>query len=379
MSAIRNLFTQHTTRGALAIWALIPTLFLFFAITLAVDPSTQVSKVKLGVAVLDADVQTPQGNVSIGATLVGGLHGQVPVQVVQFATEAELKEAVLARKVSGGVIFPEGMTQNLQSHQPIALRIVKNDGNDPFTNAFMTNISTQLTSNLNAALPALLGGQPSQPLVSAADDKVATSTDFRFGAIPATLVLPLWIATLAFTVLLSRAVDKSRRTTALGMRDAALVEPAVAVVGAAIAAAVITLDVALFTWRWDLDFLGLFGFLWLGLAASAWLLQGTIRLLGFEIGAPIGLLALFFQQPVSGAGFPPAFAPDIVRWVEAISPLRYMVEGLRNLLIGGSTTGDMALALVALAGMGLVLYAAGIARTALVPGKQRRTQAAASA
>src|SRR5436305_3045265 len=145
----------------------------------------------------------------------------------------------------------------------------------------MANISTQLSTNLNAALPALLGGQPVQPLVSTADAKVAASTDFRFGAIPAVLVLPLWIATLAFSVLLSRAADKARRASSVGMAQLALVQLGTGAIGAAIVAAVITLDIGLLTWRWDLDFLGLFGFLWLGLAASAWLLLGTIRLLGF--------------------------------------------------------------------------------------------------
>jgi hypothetical protein len=374
MSAIRSLFAQREASGALAVWALIPTLFLFFAITLAVDPSTQINKVKLGVAVLDAGVQTPQGAMSIGAKLLSGLHGQVPVQVVQFQAESALKAAVLAREVSGGVVFPENMTGNLRAEQPVALRIVKNDGNDPFTNAFMTNISTQLATNLNAALPALLGGKPVQPLVSTADSKVAVSTDFRFGTIPAVLVLPLWIATLAFSVLLSRAVDKARLASGLGITQAALVQLGTAAIGAAIVAAVITLDIGLFTWRWDLDFPGLFGFLWLGLAASSWLLQGTIRLLGFEVGALTGLLALFFQQPVSGAAFPPAFAPDTVRWIESIAPLRYMVEGLRDLLIGGSTMPDMTFALAALAGAGLLLFGAGVVRMAIVPGRQRTPQ-----
>jgi hypothetical protein len=374
MSAIRSLFAQREARGALAVWALIPTLFLFFAVTLAVDPSTQINKVKLGVTVLDAGVQTPQGTMSIGAKLLSGLHGQVPVEVVQFQAESALKAAVLAREVSGGVVFPENMTSNLRAGQPVALRIVKNDGNDPFTNAFMTNISTQLATNLNAALPALLGGKPVQPLVSTADNKVAASTDFRFSTIPAILVLPLWIATLAFSVLLSRAIDKARRASGFGMTEAALVQLGTGAIGAAIVAAVITLDIGLFTWRWDLDFLGLFGFLWLGLAASAWLLQGTIRLLGFELGALAGLLALFFQQPVSGAAFPAAFAPDVVRWFEGFAPLRYVVEGLRNLLIGGSTMPDMTFALAALAGAGLLLFGAGVARMAIVPGRQRTPQ-----
>jgi ABC-type polysaccharide/polyol phosphate export permease len=86
------------------------------------------------------------------------------------------------------------------------------------------------------------------------------------------------------------------------------------------------------------------------------------------------VLALFVQQPVSGAAFPPAFAPDSVRWLTDISPLRYMVEGVRNLLIGGSTTPEMAWGLALLAGAGLLLVAGGIARLAFIPGKQHMAQ-----
>jgi uncharacterized phage infection (PIP) family protein YhgE len=366
------LFAEREARAAIGLWALIPTLFLFFAITLAVDPPTQLDKVRLGVAVLDAGVQTPQGQVSVGARLAAGLGEEVPVQVVQFATEAELREAVLGRDVSGGIVFPADMTRNLQGGQPVQLRVVKSDGNDPFTNTLLNNLSTQLGANLNAALPALLGGEPAPPLVSVASDPVAASPDFRFGIIPGTLVLPIWIATVAFSALMSRAGDRVRRR--FGALQVGALEAGATVAGAFIVAGIITLDIALFAWHWELDYVGLWGFLWLGLVASAWLIQGTIRLVGLELGALLGVLALFVQQPVSGAAFPPAFAPDSVRWLTDISPLRYMVEGVRNLLIGGSTTPEMAWGLALLAGAGLLLVAGGIARLAFIPGKQHMAQ-----
>ena len=372
MSALHALFAQREAKAALGVWALIPTLFLFFAITLAVDPSTQIDKVRMGVAVLDAGVETPQGQVSAGARLAAGLGEQVPMKVVQFATESELRDAVLGRDVSGGIVFPADMTRNLQAGQPVQLRVVKSDGNDPFTNAFLNNLSTQLGANLSAALPALMGGQPTLPLVAVVSDPVAVSADFRFGIIPATLVLPIWISTVAFSALISRAGDRVRQE--FGALQVGALELGVAVVGAFIVAGIITLDIALFTWRWDIDFVGLWGFLWLGLVASAWLIQGTIRLLGFEVGVLLGVLALFVQQPVSGAAFPPSFAPDVVSWAADFSPLRYIVEGMRNLLIGGSTTPEAAWALTLLAGAGFLLFAAGIARLAFMPGRQHAPQ-----
>ena len=379
MSALRSLFAQREARMALAIWAIIPTIFLFFTITLAVDPSTQLNKLRLGVAVLDKGVQTPQGQAVIATQLLNGLHQQAPFEIVQFGTEAELRDAVLGRKVSGGIIFPANMTQDLQTKKPVQLQVAKSDGNDPFTNLFMTNTSTQLATNLNAALPGMLGGQPTQPLVTVAYSAVAATADFRFGSIPATLILPIWIATLAFAALLARAADRVRGTSGLRAVDTALAELGIGALGAVIAAAVITLDIALFTWRWNLDYLGLFGFLSLALLASAWLLQGTIRLVGIELGAALGVIALFVQQPVSGAAFPSSFAPEIVRWAEGVAPLRFMVEGMRNLLIGGSTTPDMAIAFAAVAGVGLLLFAAGVALYSLVPGLRRSHQPATSA
>jgi ABC-type polysaccharide/polyol phosphate export permease len=78
-------------------------------------------------------------------------------------------------------------------------------------------------------------------------------------------------------------------------------------------------------------------------------------------------VALFVQQPVSGVGYPPSFAPDAVRWAEPVAPLRYLVEGVRNVLVGGSTTFDMALALVALAAVGILAYVAGMYRLDRLP------------
>jgi len=383
MSLFRTLFARQEAKAALAVWAILPTLFLFFAITLAVDPSTQLSKLRLGVAMLDSGVETPQGRVAIGNRLMEGASGQFPFEIVKFGSDAELQDAVLARDVAGGIVFPLNMTRDLQAQQPVSLRVVKSDANDPFTNAFIGNLATQMAANLNAALPGMLGGapgagQPPSPLVSMANDNVAASSDFRFGVVPATLVLPLWVATLAFSVLLSRAGNWIRREGGFGAVETGLTELAVGAAGAGLTAAVITLDIALFTWHWDLDFAGLFLFLWLGLLACAWLLQGAIRLFGLEIGALLGVLALFIQQPVSGAAFPSAFAPDVVRWAEGFSPLRFIVAGTRNLLIGGSTTPEMAANLALLGAAGLLLFAAGIARVALLPSRKRPPQPAPS-
>lgn len=91
-------------------------------------------------------------------------------------------------------------------------------------------------------------------------------------------------------------------------------------------------------------------------------------------GALLGICALFLQQPISGAAFPADFAPDAVRWAEPIAPLRYLVEGLRDVLIGGSTRADMAVALACFAVVGLVLVGLGMARLSYVT--RHRTVAA---
>src|SRR5215213_414497 len=148
MSAFRALFARHEATAAFAVWALIPTLFLFFAITLAVDPTTQLSKVRLGLAVLDTGVETPQGHMIAGARLADGMHQQLPVEIVPFQTEGALHDAVLAHAVAGGIILPANMTQNLLAHQPVTLQVVKSDANDPFTNAFIGNLQNQIAANL---------------------------------------------------------------------------------------------------------------------------------------------------------------------------------------------------------------------------------------
>jgi ABC-type polysaccharide/polyol phosphate export permease len=378
MSALTTLLSQREARAGIAVLALIPTLFLFFALTLAVDPSQHLDKVRLGVAVLDAGVQTPQGQVSAANRLVEGWRQQLPVELVQFSDEGAVRDAVFAHDLAAGVVLPAGMTENLQAGRPVTVQLVKSDANDVFTNAFVTNLQTQLATNLNAAVQQLLAGQqgatpaqPAAPLVSVTPQVVAASKDFRFPAIPSMLVLPMWVAVLAFAALVSRAGIHLRETLGMSRVDTGIAELVVGIIASGLAAAVITLDLGLFMWRWDLDFLGLFAFLWLGLLAMAWLLQGTIRLLGFALGVATGVVALFVQQPVSGAAYPPSFAPDVVRWAADVAPLRYMLEGIRNLLIGGSTTWDMAAALAIMAAVGLALYAAGIGVRALLPNRRR--------
>ena len=268
-----------------------------------------------------------------------------------------------ATTVGGGLVVPADATARLRTGAGVELTIVRSDANDPFTNSFTASLASSLAATLNASLPGQLAGAPTLPLVTVAADTVATTPDFRFATLPGFLLLPLWIAGVAFAVLLSRAGDHVRGTA--GAARTGVAEALLASGVAAVAAAVVAIDVALFTWRWDLDLVGLFALMWLALTAITWLLLGTVRTFGAALGAVLGVVALFLQQPVSGATYPAAFAPDVVRWAEPIAPLRYLVEGTRDVLIGGTTLGDMAIALAGFAIAGLALVAVGIARLAL--------------
>lgn len=378
MSSLRALLHQRDTRAAVVLWSLIPTVFLFFALTLAVNPVANLDRLRLGVTVLDQGVETPQGQVAVGPRLIEGLTRELGIEAVTYSTEADLRTAVEARDVSGGVIVPDGMTADLQAGHPVELTVVRTEANDSFGNAFMTNLAGQLAANLNAAVPAILSGQPpAPPAIAVATENLAATPDFRFPALPGTLLLPLWIASVAFAALLSRSGDRVRATA--GASRTGIAELVVGAVAAGIASAVITLDVALFSWRSDIDLVGLFGLLWLGLVAIGWLLLGTVRLVGLGAGVALGVLALFIQQPVSGAAFPAAFAPDVVRWAEPVAPLRYLVEGVRNVLIGGSTTTDVVVALGLLAVAGAVLVAAGTVRLSVGADRNVRRETLATA
>jgi hypothetical protein len=366
MNALTQLLHRREARTALAVWTIVPALFLFFATTLAVDPAANLDELRLGAAVEDTGVSTPDGEVAIGPRLVEGLESQVGLEVTTYDTETALRDAIDAREVAAGIVVPDGATQALMSGGPIELAVIRTDANDPFTNAFTANLAGQLAANLNAVLPTMLPGAepPAPPLVTVATNTVAVTTDFRFATVMAALLLPLWMAGIAFSVLLARAGDVIRRGVGVGPTAAA--ELAVAIVGAGLVAAALVIGLATFTWNWEIDLTGLFGFGWLGLTAVALLLLGAIRAFGLEIGAGLGVLALFVQQPVSGAAFPADMAPDLVAWAEPIAPLRYLVEGMRNLLIGGSTTPDMVVALSVIGLVGLGLAVVGYARLAVV-------------
>jgi len=374
MNALRQFLHRREARAALAVWTIVPALFLFFATTLAVDPGANLDELRLGAAIEDTGVSTPEGEVAIGPRLVEGLEAQLGLQVTTYGTEAALREAIDKRDVAAGIVVPEGATETLMTGGPIELGVIRTDANDPFTNAFTANLAGQLAANLNAVLPTMLpdAEPPAPPQVTVAADTVAPTADFRFATVMAALLLPLWMAGVAFSALLTRAGEAIRRS--VGVSATAVSELSVAVIGAGIVAAVLVVGLATFTWNWEIDLVGLFGFGWLGLTAIAFLLLGAIRAFGLELGVGLGVLALFVQQPVSGAAFPAAMAPDWVAWAEPITPLRYLVEGLRNLLIGGSTTPDMVLALSVLGLVGLGLALIGYGRLAIV----RRQPAPAS-
>jgi hypothetical protein len=365
MNALTKLLHRREARAALAVWTIVPALFLFFATTLAVDPAAHLEDLRVGAAIEDGGVSTPEGEVAIGPRLVEGLETQLGIQLTTYATAADLREAIERREVAAGIVVPDGATQALISGEPIELGVIRTDANDPFTNAFTSNLAGQLATNLNAVLASMLPGAepPAPPLVTVDADTVAATADFRFATVMAALLLPLWMAGVAFAALLSRAGDAIRRTT--GAAATAAAEMIVAIVGPAVVAALLVIGLATFTWNWEIDLIGLFGFAWLGLTAIALLLLGVVRAFGLELGAVLAVLALFVQQPVTGAAFPSAMAPDWVAWAEPIAPLRYLVEGMRNLLIGGSTTPDMALALGVIGLVGLALALIGYGRLAV--------------
>lgn len=154
MITIRTLLNRPEARAALGIWILIPTLFLFFALTLAVNPAAHLDRIRLGVAVLDDGVTTPEGQVSVGSQLAQGLGNNLGVEIVAFADAPAIREAVLSRDIAAGIVVPAGLTQHVLAGDPADLQIVRSDANDPFTNALTTNLVGQLGTCSTPARPA---------------------------------------------------------------------------------------------------------------------------------------------------------------------------------------------------------------------------------
>jgi hypothetical protein len=70
MNALAQLLHRREARAGLAMWTFVPTLFLFFATTLAVDPAAHLDDLRLGAAIEDSGVSTPEGEVAIGPRLI---------------------------------------------------------------------------------------------------------------------------------------------------------------------------------------------------------------------------------------------------------------------------------------------------------------------
>ena len=184
MHPFRALIHRREARAALAVLVGLPTLFLFFNLTLAVDPAANVDRLRLGAVVLDTGVTTPEGQVSIGPQLVGALQERLGAEVMTYPTADSLRDAVLRREVGGGLVVPAGATARLRTGEGIELTVVRSDANDPFTNSFTASLASSLAATLNAVLPGQLAGTPTEPLVTVAADTVAISPDYRFATLP---------------------------------------------------------------------------------------------------------------------------------------------------------------------------------------------------
>ncbi|HKZ92388.1 MAG TPA: hypothetical protein VJZ50_09630, partial [Candidatus Limnocylindrales bacterium] len=189
MNTFRALMGRREARAALVIWLVMPTIFLFFNLSLAVDPAAHMSQLRLGAVVLDDGVATPQGQRPVGPQLLGTLHERLGAEIVPYPSEAELRDGVLGRHVAGGIVIPAGMTALLQANQEVELTLVRSDANDQFSNSFTANLAPSLEASLNAMLPALQSGTLASPLVNIAASNVAPTADVRYATMPGFLLL----------------------------------------------------------------------------------------------------------------------------------------------------------------------------------------------
>ena len=353
---------------------LVVTSFLFFDLTGAADEVAHLDKVVIGVTELDRGLETPFGTVSLASLAVSEMAERAPFQLVFPATEEELREDVLARRVSIGFVFPEDFSEKVLGQEPTEVRVIRSEANDAFTNAFSQALVMQWQSSFDqvaatiGSLGSGGGALPGQdaPLIQAREEIVAPIPNFRLSKLPMKILFPFWAAILvlaSFVSMAARDIASRRRYDAWKITVG---QVAVAAVATSLLAAVMVVDISLFAWEWSIRYVPLWAFMWLTGISGAVLVLGIARLVNLIVALSACLPLLLIDQIVAGGAAPGNFAPAVYRWLEGFVPMRYFTEGFRNILFGGTTSGRMMTALGTIALIGVLLLVAGTIRAALM-------------
>lgn len=339
------------------------TLVIIFIFLLTLIPSVQPVPKNLPIAIVneDAGVKIPdQSEMNVGKTIVEMIkensqttsdQEDPAVKWIEVSSLKEVQKGLDNQEYYAAMVIPKDFSANQASLQtaapasPSELQIFINQGMNTMASTLAGQILNGVVDNINSNVRTqLLNGLEKQgtaisiqqaealatPITSKVTNVNETGTKSANGNAPVSLFQPLWMASLASAAIIFISLKKATITS---RKESLVVKSVQVFIGA-----IITLVVGFgLTWLADgmvglhiPDFLSTALFLSITSFSYFLMISAVLSITGLR-GMPIFILMLFFGAPLLAMA-PEMMSPFYQNWVYSWLPMRFMVEGLRELL-----------------------------------------------
>jgi YhgE/Pip-like protein len=337
---------------------------VIFIFSLALFPSVQIKPKNMPIAIVNADqgVDIPnQGKVNMGQTIVEMMQKtssttsdeEPAIKWLEVNNIEEVQNGLNKQKYYAALVIPEDFSAkqaSLSSPTPDSpeVQIFINQGMNPaaatmagqilngVVDNMNNNVRTQIVEGLKKQGATMTVEQASalvSPITKTVTNVNEIGTNSANGNSPVSLFQPLWMASMASAAVLFLAVSKMKTFT---RKDALAAKLTQIVMGAVIALVVgfgltwlaesmIGLHIPQFT---DTAL-----FLTITFFSFFLMISAVISFVGIK-GIGIFALILFFGAPLLALA-PEMMSPFYRDWVHSWLPMRFMVDGLRELFFFG--------------------------------------------
>lgn len=301
------------------------------------------------------------------------------MKLQNLADEDAAKKLIQEQRISGALLFPEGLSDSLASKQQGQVVIITDQSN-PQISSMLTGMLEQTLANMGTQMSAqaiddMAGGQISQDTITALVAPIRVQTRGLIAGNPNyfQFVAPGVMAMVTVMAVMMGLAGSVAREKEVGTLDGLLIAPiargsivmgktfAQTVRGLTQGAMVLVLAMVFFGVRvygsWPLLIimliLGIFSFVGMGILISAMASeQETAMTIMMTLNFP-----MFF---LSGAFFPVQQMPGFMQAISRVVPLTYVVEGLRQVMVLGAGIGQVWRSVAVLLAFGAVTLAIAI-------------------
>ncbi|MFD1884716.1 YhgE/Pip domain-containing protein [Paenibacillus wenxiniae] len=309
---------------------------------------------QLSVAVVNEDS-------TFGEQVVNGLNGKLPVQLKTGLTMEQAQQQLQARDIQMIVDIPADFGATITSTKPAQIHYLVNESNPVMIKNMMTGIADGITASVNKVaiengLQGVLSGsgqmsaQQTQSMATALSQRVVSNIEsvnpvqgMNNQMVPMMMILASYVGAM----IMGQNFEISSRAlaTRFGRWPRMTVRLLVTAAASIVVSFVGTSLVALLGGQLGHGFFALWGFQALFLLTFMFVSQMFLFVFGMA-GMLFNILILSAQLVSSGAMMPRELLPAFYQVLGEIFPATYAVQGLMNILFGGTGTAKDSLALV---------------------------------